>query len=249
VDNEVYDKVHTAEDSLWFYVARRVIVRSLIKAYHPPPILKYLDIGCGTGGMMKTLEPDTHLSVGMDVSYKALRYSQEKHLRCLFQGDACQLSLPDNTFDLVTALDVLEHCEDDVGVLAEIYRVLTPGGFCCLTVPALMILWSNLDRVGHHLRRYTTRELHAKASKVGFQMHKLSYANTWLFPAILVMRLLQRLVQTPDSGASQLDFTMPSQWVNRLLTAIFASEARWLAVANLPIGSSAVAVLQKPSNS
>jgi ubiquinone/menaquinone biosynthesis C-methylase UbiE len=249
VDNEVYDKIHAVEDSLWFYVARRVIVHSLIKTYHPFPVLKYLDIGCGTGGMMKALEPDTRLSIGMDVSYKALMYSQGKNLRCLFQGDACQLGLPDNTFDLVTALDVLEHCEDDVGVLAEIYRVLTPGGFCCLTVPALMILWSNLDRVAHHWRRYTTWELHAKASKIGFQIHKLSYANTWLFPAILVMRLLQRLVQTPDSGASQLDFTMPSQWVNRLLTAIFASEARWLAVANLPIGSSVVAVLQKPSNS
>jgi SAM-dependent methyltransferase len=176
-------------------------------------------------------------------------FQERSHICALFQGDACQLGLPDNTFDLVTALDVLEHCEDDVGALAEIYRVMTPGGICCLTVPALMLLWSNLDRVAHHFRRYTTRELCAKARKVGFQIHKLSYANTWLFPALLAMRLLQRLMQTPDSGASQLDFAMPSQWLNRLLTAIFASEASWLAVANLPIGSSAIAVLQKPCSS
>lgn len=246
MDTETYDKIHAAEDSLWFYLGRRAIVARLIEQFGASTARRYLDVGCGGGGAMQVLGARAALSVGMDVAPPALRYSRERGLKRLFQGDVMRLGLAAESFDLITALDVIEHCDDDGAALAEIRRVLAPGGVCCLTVPALMILWSNLDRVNRHCRRYTVGELRQKSVRAGFEVLKISYANTWLFPGILSARLLQRLVQSPEDGASEFDFAMPSQTVNGLLRRIFTSEAGWLARADLPIGSSVVAVLRKP---
>jgi ubiquinone/menaquinone biosynthesis C-methylase UbiE len=247
MDTDTYDKIHAAEDTLWFYLGRRAIVQRLIAEHGSLAIRRYLDVGCGSGGALKALGARAGLSVGMDVARQALRYSRAKGLLNLFEGDATQLGLADAAFDLVTALDVIEHCADDTLALREIWRVLAPGGLCCLTVPALRLLWSNLDRVNHHFRRYTTGELRGKAESAGFCVRKLSYANTWLFPGILGVRLVQRVTQAPGDGASAFDFAMPNQAVNRLFTRIFASESGWLARADLPIGSSVITILQKPS--
>ncbi|MBI3761717.1 MAG: class I SAM-dependent methyltransferase [Chloroflexi bacterium] len=246
MDTETYAKIHAAEDTLWFYLGRREIVRRVIETHGTLAVHRYLDVGCGSGGAMRELGREAGMIVGADVSPLALRYSREKGLRHLFEGDAQELPLAGESFELVTALDVIEHCRDDVMALREIYRVLAPGGLCCLTVPALMVLWSNLDLVNRHFRRYTVSEVRRKAEQVGFCVRKASYANTWLFPGVLAVRLLQRFTQSPDDGAATLDFAMPSQGINRLMTLIFTSESNWLARANLPIGSSVIAVLQKP---
>jgi SAM-dependent methyltransferase len=246
MDTETYNKIHAAEDSLWFYLGRRAIVRRLIEAHSPAPARRALDVGCGSGGTLATLGAGAQFSAGLDSSLHALRLSRERGLPRLFQCDAQRLALAVAGFDLVTALDVIEHCRDDVQALREIWRVLAPGGLCVLTVPALMILWSNLDRVSQHFRRYTAGQLRARAEQAGFEILRVSYANTWLFPGILAARLLQRVTQRPGGGAAALDFAMPSRPLNALLTRIFASEAGWLARASLPVGSSVVAALRKP---
>ncbi len=246
MDSETHAKIHAAEDSLWFYLGRREIVRRLIAQHSPTPARRYLDVGCGGGGALQALGSGADLSVGLDISAEALRYSRERGLPHIFLGDAERLALRGADYDLVTALDVIEHCADDVAALREMHRVVRPGGLCIITAPALMILWSNLDRVNHHFRRYTVGELRAKAEQAGFAVLRASYANTWLFPGILGARLLQRLTQSPEGGAGALDFAMPNRAINTLLTRIFASEAGWLARANLPIGSSVVAALRKP---
>lgn len=247
MDTDTYDKIHAAEDTLWFYLGRRAIVQRLLAQHGSIAVRRYLDVGCGSGGALKALGERAGLTVGMDVAPQALRYSRAKGLPHLFEGDATRLGLADATFDLVTALDVIEHCADDVAVLREIWRVLAPGGLCCLTAPALTILWSNLDRVNHHFRRYTTGELRENAEAAGFCVRKLSYANTWLFPGILAARLVQRVTQAQADAASAFDFAMPNPVINRLFTRIFAGESGWLARADLPIGASVIAILQKPS--
>ena len=248
MDSETYHKIRAAEDTLWFYLGRRAIVHKLIEAFYGPlAICRHLDIGCGSGGTLYALGGRTALSVGTDVARQALGYSRERGLTHLVQGDAMQLGLADGSFDLVTALDVIEHCADDDAALREIFRLLAPGGMCCLTAPALMILWSNLDHVNQHFRRYSAPGLRAKARRAGFYIRKVSYANTWLFPGILGARLIQRALQTRADGASALDFAMPFETINRLLTYVFSSESGWLAHFDLPIGSSVVAVLQRPS--
>ena len=69
-------------------------------------------------------------------------------------GDVCHIPHVDNSFDLVLATDIIEHVDNDERALAEINRVLRPGGTAILSVPAFKALWGLQDRISHHKRRY-----------------------------------------------------------------------------------------------
>ena len=84
--------------------------------------------------------------------------------------------------DAVTALDVIEHNEDDMAILADSYRILKPGGHIIITVPAFMWLWSHNDDINAHIRRYTSGELRQKLSQTGFTVRRISYNNFFVFP-------------------------------------------------------------------
>jgi Methylase involved in ubiquinone/menaquinone biosynthesis len=77
------------------------------------------------------------------------------------------LAYPDATFDIVTALDVIEHNQDDLSLLREAYRVLKPGGYLVITTPAFMWLWSYNDVLNAHVRRYDIPMLYVKLHQVG----------------------------------------------------------------------------------
>ncbi|NPV85825.1 MAG: class I SAM-dependent methyltransferase [Anaerolineae bacterium] len=244
MDDEVYEKVEAAEETLWFYVGRRRIIQNLVQHYVGALAAKHLDVGCGAGNMLQALRQHSRFSVGVDSAYKALQLSKKDGVHIVAQADALSLCFPDHTFDFVTVLDVLEHCEDDLLSLAEVYRVLKPGGIVVLTVPALSILWSALDRTAHHYRRYTASELRKKAQQSDFVVLKVSYANFFLFPFVFIGRMLERLLDI----SLGLDFNIPSAFVNRLLTGVFSREAGWIMRRTFPVGSSVVAVLQKPAS-
>jgi len=118
MDDEIYEKVEAAEDTLWFYVGRRKIIQSLAGHYVGFSAAKHLDVGCGAGSMLQALKQHSRFSVGVDSAYKALRFSKKDGIHIVAQADALSLCFPDHTFDFVTVLDVLEHCEDDLLSLA-----------------------------------------------------------------------------------------------------------------------------------
>lgn len=248
MDADTYDKVAKAEEALWFYEGRRRIAARLIACYSQLPVNHMLDVGCGSGHTLQILGRAAQRVVGMDVSRQALNYSRQRGLSQLFEGDAAILAVANEAFDLVMALDVIEHCADDAAVLREMYRALRPGGLCYIMAPALMFLWSPLDMVAHHYRRYTTKELRERLQAAGFIICKVSYANTWLFPAVLTVRLLQRVGLWGGGQTADFDFEMPNPRLNRWLTALFASEANWLVNAAFPIGVSVLGVGIKPTS-
>lgn len=242
MDDEIYERVEAAEETLWFYVGRRKIIQNLVQHYVSSLAAKHLDVGCGAGNMLQALRQHSRFSVGVDSAYKALQFSKKDGVHIVAQADALSLCFPDHTFDFVTVLDVLEHCEDDLLSLAEVYRVLKPGGVVILTVPALSVLWSALDRTAHHYRRYTASEIREKAQQGNFDVLKVSYANFFLFPFVFIGRMVERLLNL----SLGLDFNIPSAFINRLLASIFSCEAGWVIRRTFPVGSSVVAVLHKP---
>ena len=147
----------------------------------------------------------------------------------------------ENEFDLITALDVIEHIDDDEQSLKVIQSLLSEKGTAIITVPAYMFLWSHFDELNEHKRRYTLSELQTKIKNAGLKIEKISYYNTLLFPIAYLVRKLNNLLGR--DGASDID--MPGETVNTILRKIFTSEKSLLRYFNLPFGVSILAVVKK----
>ncbi len=130
-------KMFEVEDTYWWFVARRRLVHSLLGRHLPAAggPRRIVDVGCGTGATLATLAEYGEV-IGVDRSQHALHYCQERGHHRLVRGDGAALPLADESVDVVTALDLLEHIADDAGAVREFVRVLRPGGVLVVTVPA-----------------------------------------------------------------------------------------------------------------
>ena len=90
--------------------------------------------------------------------------------------------------DIVLAMDVLEHIQDDFSALKEWKSVLKPNGMMLISVPAFNHLWSNHDEFLGHYRRYNKRDLYNLAKSVGFKEIKIHYIFSYVYPAVYFLR-------------------------------------------------------------
>jgi 2-polyprenyl-3-methyl-5-hydroxy-6-metoxy-1,4-benzoquinol methylase len=239
---DMYRMFFQVQKKHWWFVTRKKIVLDTIDRYlNKNSHVKVLDIGCGSGVMLTALA-ELGQTFGMDMSDDAINFSKE-----IFSGQVEKGFLPDqvpyedNFFDLITALDVIEHIDQDVESLQAIHSRLVTDGKAVITVPAYMFLWSKFDEMNEHKRRYTLTELKTKLLQAGFTIEKISYYNTLLFPVVFVVRLLNNLLKR--DGASDID--MPSLSVNFVLEKFFGIEKYLLRFINLPFGVSILAVVKK----
>jgi SAM-dependent methyltransferase len=144
------------------------------------------------------------------------------------------------SFDVVLALDVLEHLDDDAAGLAEGARMLKPDGLLLVTVPALPSLWGSQDIVSHHRRRYTRDSLYQTFARAGLPRPDVTYFNSLLFPPIAAIRALRRMFGQADESRSDFDDNRPG-FTNEILASIFASERHMIGRLRLPIGVSLLA--------
>jgi SAM-dependent methyltransferase len=214
--------------------------------------LDLLDIGCGAGNMIHHLSRyGTVKGVEMDPRPVAIAHQRGYDVD---QGDATQgLAYEDASFDVVTALDVIEHNEDDDAILREMVRVLKPGGHAVVTVPAFMWLWSHNDDINAHIRRYTAPELRDKLEAAGFRVQRMTYNNFFVFPLAAAMILARRGKESQPDLAShhlsedeyQVEMEPASPPVNAVLTVGGWVEAQVLRWISLPVGTSIIAIAQK----
>jgi SAM-dependent methyltransferase len=238
-----YAILYKVEGSHWWYRGRRRILSSFvreicgrIKDRRP----KILDVGCGTGANLVMLGEfgEAH---GIDVSHDALSFCRERGLENVRHGAAEELPYEDGTFDLVTALDVVEHLDDDAAGLREFRRVLRPDGRILLFVPAFMFLWGVQDDVSHHRRRYTLPELLKVVREAGFEIERATYANITFFLPILLVRKFMRLTGIRTETENNIGISA----FNGLLGRVFGAESSFLRHMNLPFGVSALCVARK----
>lgn len=202
--------------------------------------LNILDVGCGTGALLRELDQYGNVQ-GLDFSPRAVSFCKERGLLNVEQGSATEIRYENKTFDLVLALDVLEHIKDDRKALSEINRVLKPGGIAIIFVPAFMFLWGVTDERSQHERRYTLRELKEKTGNAGFGVIRASYFNTFLFPPIALLRIFVRIFKIKIKSENEL--TNPS--TDQMLYNIFNLERKLLRSVNFPFGVSAMIICQK----
>lgn len=240
---ELYTDMARLESSHFWFRGRREILHACLRRHLPGGRAGLaLDAGCGTGANLQLLDRFGEV-VGIDVHHAACRFAAAKYPGRLLQGSLERLPLRDGSCSVAALLDVLEHVDDQQGVLGELHRVLSPGGTLVVTVPAFRHLWSGHDVAHQHRRRYRAGELRLELDRAGFQVGYHSYFNTHLYPLIAAARLLKRRRQE----ASASDMQLPSAWLNAMLYGIFRAECLWAGRWRAPFGVSLVALAKKPA--
>jgi SAM-dependent methyltransferase len=186
--HDLVDLVADVEERhFWFTARNDVIVSTLQRTLAPAGGTRALDVGCGTGFVMAALERAGIEVAGIDMHRSALLRARARVGGPLFASTATTLPFfPD--FDIVTLFDVIEHVDDDAGVLAEARGALVPQGHVVVTVPAGPNLWTTYDEVIGHKRRYTRATLVAALEKARFDVRSIRYFNAALFLAGIVRR-------------------------------------------------------------
>lgn len=237
-----YPILFQVEETHWWYLGRREILKSFVSDIRAKANqdLRILDVGCGTGANLKMLR-EYGVAEGVDISPQAVEFCHERGLTDVRLGAAEELPHANDTFDLVTALDVIEHLDDESVGLNEIRRVLRPHGRTLLFVPAFMFLWGVQDDVSNHRRRYTRKQLLAAVTSSGFEVEKISYANFTFFLPVLLVRWTMRVLKLRADTEYGINISL----LNGLFSKLFAAERFILKRAGFPFGVSLLCVARK----
>lgn len=252
MDERFHDFERKVEDWHWWYQVRREILDQILRelgpslpAAHAPAGRRLLDIGCGTGGSSLVMSRHGQV-VGLDRARRSFQLSLDRPYRHRVVGTAERLPFGEGSFDVVAALDVLEHLDDDIAGAAEIRRVLVPGGAAVIFVPAWQILWGKNDEFSHHRRRYRRGTLRRAVEGAGLLVERLLYFNGLLFLPTLVARLSERLV---PGAVGRLEYQDRRTLLNDVLAAVFRLEVPLLrrSLPSLPVGTSVCCVARRPA--
>ncbi len=224
----------------WWWRSREAILLDLLRGLRLRPGLDVLDVGCGDGLFFPELERFGRVR-GIEVDVGLLdpdgphrdRISTELLGAAGYQNDGWR-------FDLITALDVIEHIEDDRAAVAEMLRMLRPDGVLVITVPAFPALWDHHDEVNLHHRRYTAPGLRAVLESQGAELLQIRYLYRGLFPPkFLVAKLNRHRTRKLEQHA------MPGPGINRLMARLCLLEDRLLRRLPIPFGTSVLAVARR----
>lgn len=244
MQKHTYAIMDEVEGSHWWFVGRRAILENFLKSISdkirdPLVPIRILDVGCGTGANLEMLS-QFGTAEGVDVSDDALEFCRQKGLNAQ-KGLAETLPFADETFDLTTALDVVEHLDDDIAGLKEMYRVTKKSGYSLIFVPAFMWLWGVQDDISNHRIRYTKTQIVERLEKAGYKIERATYANWTFFAPILAGRTLMKL--TGIKPVSENNVNVPA--LNGVFGKLFGAERFWLKNFDFPFGVSIVIVAKK----
>ena len=218
----------------WWFSARAQLLEAALEPFLGRPS-RLLDVGSADGPSAAWTRGEHH-RVAVDLDARGLR-----------AGEGVVAALPslpfaDGCFDVVTAFDVVEHVESEASAVAELARVLAPGGRLLVSVPAYQWAWSHHDvRAGHH-RRYTRPRIVDAVEQAGLTVERATYAFAAVFPFFAGLRLRDRLRSAPPDD--RLPSVPPA--LDRVLRGLSAAEARVLPRWDLPFGSSVLLAATKP---
>jgi SAM-dependent methyltransferase len=252
MQQHTYAIMRRVEETHWWFAGRRQIIRSFLErlcrdlqtlrvdqgGVNSP--LNILDVGCGTGANLEMLS-EFGEAEGVDLSGEALSFCRARGLQNVKQGEVEALPYANGSFDLVTGLDVVEHLDDDLAGLKEMWRVLRPGGQVLVFVPAFMFLWGVQDDISHHRRRYTLDQLKRVMSQAGFEVTRASYVNISFFTPILMGRFLMRALRIRPESENNITIG----FLNGVLGKLFGAESLALRYLNFPFGVSIICVARR----
>lgn len=226
----------------WWYVARTDLLHAALSEFSQGRHT-VLDIGSADGPSASWLHDGTRRLASLDIDPRGLRGNGV----C---GSALSLPFADASFDMVSAFDVIEHCDPEADALAEVSRVLQPGGTFLMAVPAYQWAWTDFDIANGHFRRYTRRRAVSAVERAGFRVERSTYAFTSVFPGFVVERAARRLKERKHTApVDVVDVPrVPPLLHHALLGATKIDEALLRRNVTLPFGSSVFVAATKVSD-
>mgnify|MGYP003564748220 CR=1 FL=1 len=248
MDKSVFERIHQLQkNGFWFGAGRNKMTLALLKK-HDPEIKSHsiLDIGSSEGAFLDYLSHHHLKFTGIDIDENALEFCRERgYGDHVHYGDIKDIPFQSGSFDDATALDIVEHVDDDLQAMKEISRILVSGGLALVIVPAYQWLWSKNDVAYHHQRRYSRKAFRLLTLQCGFKTEQWSYFNFFLFPVFVFATLFSKLFPGKVKTSTVLK-PIPGP-LNFLLRQIIYLES-WMISRlgiRLPFGSSMIYILRK----
>jgi SAM-dependent methyltransferase len=209
MEDQVYRQLYEVENEHWWYAARKEILLRYLDVRLPlPPSARLLDVGCGTGAILESFSR-RYEAFGTDTAPQAIEFCRERGLTRLYCG-TLDTYPPSEPFDLITMLDMVEHVEDDEGLLRAGLRLLNDGGHVLIAVPAFPSSGARLTR-SSTTKGDTRGAVSAALSKIaGFTVEHLTFFNCFLFPVAWVKRIAARAT----GGGEAHDLDIPPRPLN-----------------------------------
>ncbi|HET9459525.1 MAG TPA: class I SAM-dependent methyltransferase [Sphingomicrobium sp.] len=238
MERVVYDRMAELDELHWWYRARRQVLQALIeRIVAPPPGATILEVGCGTGHNLSMLGRFGKVDA-IEVDSEARAFAEKRTGRPVSSAPLPTLpGIARGHYDVVAALDVVEHIDDDRAAINALASCLKPGGKLLVTVPAHQWMWSAHDELNHHKRRYSKRGLARLIQGSPLKLDRIGYFNSLLFPLAVGARMASKL-----TGRGGDDDSLPPRPLNYLFERVFAAERRLIGTVPLPPGLSLFAV-------
>lgn len=239
---DLYAELFEVENNHWWHQHKRLVCHQILNRFIPRAG-KLLDIGTGTGKMLSELKQAGWQVFGVDIEKKAQQESAKRGIY-IKTADVSKkpLPFPNSTFDLVTALDLLEHIPNDQFCLREMKRVLKPQGIILISVPAYQQLFSYWDKMVGHYRRYSTKSLKQLCAQTKLKIIYLSYYFSFLLLPALMIRIIKKILKLEKTSDFQTN-PLP-KLLTPFIIILSKIEQSLLRYSRLPFGLSLIGVVK-----
>ncbi|WP_445778836.1 class I SAM-dependent methyltransferase [Shewanella sp.] len=255
--NDEYDEsafntlLHMQSKHFW-YIGRHKFILEILKRYEKKQNFSAIDLGGGCGGWIDYLKknmPDRLNKIALADSSRVALLNAKRVIGSdveAYQVDLMELDLQEQ-WDVIFLLDVIEHCQDDVGIVREATKALKPGGKIIITTPALDFFWSHNDEYAKHLRRYNKNKYTAIANHTNLKLIDARYFMFFLSPLLWFSRKTKstKLSDEEKLKAIEKEHQVPSFILNNILAAVFKAETPIGHMLPFPWGTSIIGVFQK----
>jgi len=236
-----YAKAYQLEEKNWWYAARRSLVLGLLEKYSCVKNPLVLDLGCGCGKTIEALRRAGAKCTGVDFSSEAISFCGQRSINAK-KMDVLDIIFEDR-FDVVIALDLLEHVENDQLLAEKMFKALKPEGVLLVSVPAFNFLWSHHDTICHHKRRYRRKQLCCLLKKAGFEEKFSSYWNFSFFSPSAALKIGKRILLKKSSKSDLFNAPAP---INSAMNFILGLENALITTGiSMPFGTSVFCVAKK----
>ena len=237
-----------APESFWVRSRNRLFQAMIRRCLKPSGKSRILEIGCGTGEFLTHIADDDRLDItGSEVYLKGLHYAKRNLPRVEFVQLDVARDVTDGIYDMICAFDVIEHVDEDEAAIANVARMLEPDGVFLVSVPQHRFLWSHLDEIVMHKRRYSRADLVGKLTRNGFRVEYATSFLFTLFPLMLVSRLLDRKGAAPAEGEGELERRVQfSPLVTRIFDTVMRVDEFLIRLGlSLPFGGTLLVIARK----
>lgn len=240
-----YELVRQVQGQHWWWLGREKIIETLVERYIDTSVkFEIADVGCGFGANISMLRQFGDVT-GLELNAEAIETVKSRW------GNSVQTvnwKSPDSLslrFNFMLLGDVLEHIPDDKGAIDWINEHLLSGGYALITVPAHQFLWTQMDEVLDHYRRYTRETLLALFDD-RFEIVYCSYYNMLLFPVKVCFVMFDRLKRMLFPSAVKRSYNdVPPSLINSIFKHILMLESSLIRRTTVPFGVGLVCLVRK----